>query len=227
MTKTVAGRIVGIVAVSWGSFLFGADNATTEEQAESTRIAYRVTGGTVELHFSASMLDALGWKIVSKASEARNDLEGGIVLPINKSSTFRLDTSDGVFDRIIGGSVTTFGALLIEDADNASRIVLGNFGIGVDEAGRWSVTSATGGTHEFVAFEVPSVVIDFTANAARLNLVGELIIAEEWAQQLGRPDLARIEVGVVRIFADMAPADQVEGPPEPDDPPMQGSRGTS
>ncbi|MCH9033129.1 MAG: hypothetical protein IID42_01330 [Planctomycetes bacterium] len=227
MTKTVAGRIVGIVAVSWGSFLFGADNATTEEQAESTRIAYRVTGGTVELHFSASMLDALGWKIVSKASEARNDLEGGIVLPINKSSTFRLDTSDGVFDRIIGGSVTTFGALLIEDADNASRIVIGNFGIGVDEAGRWSVTSATGGTLEFVAFEVPSVVIDFTANAARLNLVGELIIAEEWAQRIGRPELARIEVGVVRIFADMAPADQVEGPPGPDDPTAQGNRGTS
>ncbi|MCH8149684.1 MAG: hypothetical protein IH987_17135, partial [Planctomycetes bacterium] len=227
MTKTGVGRIVGIVAVSWGAAFAGADNSAKEERAESMQVAYRVTGGTVELHFDASMLHALGWKIVSKASEARNDLEGAIVLPINENATFQLDTAGGVFDRIIGGSVTTFGAMLIEDADNASRFVLGNFGIHVDKGGRWLVTSATGAASEFVVFEVPSQVIDFRANAARLNLVGELIIAEEWAKQIGRPELARIEVGVVRIFADMARADQVVGPPEPDDSPPQGSRGPS
>lgn len=227
MTKRVSSGIVGVFVVSLCSVLFAASDGLSKEQPQSSTTIFRATGGTIELRFDVPLLDGLGWKIVTKATEAQSDLEGGVVLPIDESSTIEIAMSDGVFDRITGGSVKTFGALLIEDVDNASRFVLGNFGVGVDKSGRWSVSSAIGGASEHIVFDIPSVVIDFTGHAARLKIIGELTIAEQWANRLGRPEIAGIELGSVRILANVASAVEIDGSPGSEEPPSPGSRGPS
>jgi len=199
MRKTM---ITGLICVALGlccSDAIGAGHGTIDEQSQSPGHAYRAMDGTMTLHFDVPTLDALGWKIVTKASRIDSDLEGALELAVNEESGLTITVANGVFDRIENATIRSFGALLLESDNNSNRIALGNFGIHVDETGRWVVTNSIGGVEDQIVFDLSTVVIDVPRAMNSMMLAGELSVAPEWAESVDRPDTANIIVGAIRL----------------------------
>ena len=164
--------------------------------------------GAAWIEFNHSTLKELGWSFTAAGKKHENLVSDGVKLTIEPSSDLQFELARGVPDGTIRGSVHTSGALLLTGLGD--RAIVGNLAVGVDANGVWKVTSNLSWQDDpRVVFELPSVMTDFSASERNLRLVGELSVAESWANELGFPGAAGVLIGVMTVDAGLRPSDGI------------------
>ena len=181
-------------------------SAPSPETPAELHDGYVVSGGTVTLTFDTQTLENLSLRFVSHGEIEGSPLGDQVTFGVEESSTLSVERVDGAFYEISGGVALTQGALLIDKP--GGRAVIGNLAIGVNSDGVYTVASRLDeqGVSE-VVFELMTVLIDFSAGARQLSLIGELSIVDSWAWTLGMPDAGGAVIGSVALEANVVPTD--------------------
>ncbi len=191
--------VVGVAVVTMRA---GAGSAGL---AADQRHIYTAHGGTAWIVFDQWTLKELGWNVTTVGKKYQDHVGDELTFTVQPSSTLQVETVKGVHEGTVSGTARTTGALLLTGLGD--RVVIGNLAIGVGASGVWTVTSNLGGQDDRrVVFELPSVMTDFSAAQQNLRLVGELSVAESWANELGFPGTAGIVIGVMTVDASLRPS---------------------
>ena len=200
-------RLIGI-AVVW-SVVDPSGGMPREEPtvAEGGR-SYVVSEGSLAFFLDEQALARLGLAFVAQGEQESNGSRTYFAFEVQQTSTLELRTFKGRLDRIVAGQLTTCGALLLDRP--GERHVIGNLSI---EAGLDGVLTVNNTLHDRetppeAVFELTSVMVQFNAAERRLQVVGELSIAESWARGVGTPEATGLTVGQAQIDLTLAPADK-------------------
>ncbi|MBU0718389.1 MAG: hypothetical protein KJ749_09090, partial [Planctomycetes bacterium] len=175
---------------------------------------YVVQGGTARFEFDREGLASLGLAFVARGAVEERADGGEVSFNIEPSSTLTLATAKGALHKVLGGTIQTSGAFLV-DKPSGPRVVIGNLAISVDRAGEYTVKSTLDEElGEYVAFELTEVMLDFVPLTQEVQITGGLFVREAWALEAGIPQAGGVEVGVLRIAGQAIPAETVVAPAE-------------
>ena len=173
-----------------------------------------VQDGVITLSLDASWLEAWGVCLVARGhigDAGGEDVSRPLTFSIEPGATLAAETRGGRFDRLVGGSLDTLGAVLVDKS--GERNVIGNLALVVHADQVMTIDSTLGdGGSVLSAFRLESVMIDFLPRHGVLSITGDLLITEAWAAAMDRPDLARLAVGFVEVEAGVIPFGKVHAP---------------
>jgi len=209
---TIRSCVIPIVAglaltgVAWTPSV--TDSAKAATQSSQRQIA---RNGTATFDFDPDALAALGFRFIASSQVDDAPTEHRVVFGVAPASTLEMETQDGGYTRILGGSLQTYGALLLDKPGD--RVVIGNLALRPDADGVLTVVSTLDEREGFSpAFELTSVMIDFHKAAQDLLLMGELAISDAWALALDIPNAAGTAIGTVVIEASLGVVDEKASP---------------
>ncbi len=199
--KWIARAVIGAVLTA------GLSARAVPEPAQAADAAlprYAVQGGTIAFDFDLAVLDAVGLGIYAHGHLDEVSGAPRIAFGIEPSSTLTVEADRGAYAGIVGGVLRTRGAFLLDKP--GEHAVMGNLAIEVDSRGAFVVRSTLGGADaSHIAFELDSVLLDFSAQERSLWLIGELSIARTWAPKLETPGAVGAVIGTIVIEAHMVP----------------------
>jgi hypothetical protein len=199
--KWIARAVVGAVLTAGLSTRAAPE---TVQATDSELPRYIAQGGTVTYDFDLAVLDTLGLGFYAHGQLDEVSGAPRIAFGIEPSSTLAVEADRGVYAGIVGGVLRTHGAFMLDKPGEAA--VIGNLALEVDSRGAFVVQSTLGGANaSHTAFELDSVMLDFSAQERSLWLIGELSIARKWAPKLEIPRAAGVVIGTIVIDAYMAP----------------------
>ena len=178
---------------------------TTESAPQGDRCAadrgssYFVSEGTVELFFDEWGLTELELAFTSQG-DLQNDGQGTyFLLEVQPWSALDFQTFRNQFGGLIGGSLSTCGALLLDRP--GERMVIGNLSIEAGGDGVIRVMNQLHGRESWddPVLEMTSVMMQFNRLGRRFEMVGELSVTDSLARKLGKPESAGLIVGRARI----------------------------
>jgi hypothetical protein len=177
------------------------------------------TDATVTLALDEALLDDLGMRVVQTRSTAEAPgraqiMEGDLhSFRAAGQAGFTFRTDNGGFAGFEAGTVTIpfEGGLALSTWDPRTEAALPpaflyDFSVEIDPARQEIARIVTHGPDVRVPLEVRSTSFRFTWTTGELALVmGDMLVTEEWARALGRPDLAGQYVGAFDLAVDSRP----------------------
>lgn len=171
--------------------------ARPSEPTRATTHAYQIVGGSAWLEFDRATLKEVGWEVYPSGKSGSSVVDPAL-FTVEPSSDLRVLAVGERAVETVTGRVETRGALLILGL--GQRVVVGNFSIGPDAQGRWTLRSTLEPLDSYtVPFELSALMTEFSAAGRTLRAVGELSITAQWAKQLDVPDLRGVVVGTVTL----------------------------
>jgi len=158
--------------------------------------------GNTRIAFEAGRLDELGLTIIAVGGEEDGQAVTALTLPIAVTSDLVIADEDGVFLGFSSGQVLHAQGVIVSDRQRAQA--LGDFAVrprNIGTAQRFIIEDAarSGG-----GLEVGTAKIGFDRIARKLLIESaDVAISAEFAEAMGRPQLAGEVIGSLRINADL------------------------
>ena len=193
-TRWVRGIMVASLASAWLALPVSAQDSGSVVQS-----------GTARFAFDLGWLQAEGVELATRSGIPVADGGATASFNVDTSSSLQLVPTTAASYELADGAIRLYGALRL--AGGAKPVVIGNLHVAPHGLDRWHVVD--GLLEEDMpreAFTVEAVAVDYLAGASSLVVVGELRLAADLADRLGRPDLADQTAGVIHINATTAPA---------------------
>lgn len=160
---------------------------------------WKIVGGNTSISFLEPLMNDLGigLKGLRSTAEATHPGENGVGFEILERSTFTFETERGVFRGFVGGGLQHTGGFTIGNAKTGRTE---GFEIVANGKMRELGLTLLGSNGSRVKMVLANVGIRFDRLARRILIPdADLLISPEWAQAMGRPDLADQLVGTISI----------------------------
>ncbi|MHC4695848.1 MAG: hypothetical protein ACYTFA_03785 [Planctomycetota bacterium] len=209
-TTCVAAMIAALVAT-------GTVCTDAAKAAGAAQSGYTVTRGSLSIEFDHRALDTLDWRFIPAGEFQGVSSDDQFTCPVDALSTLRIGVIEDRFDGVIGATLQTRGAVLLDTA--GALVPIGYLAAEVDADGIWQVTSSLHkGTDEPVPFELFTVAVEFRPESHELRLAGELTLTDSWAQLLDMPEASGTVIGRLLVDAQLELKEIPGGDDEPLEP---------
>ena len=187
----------GALSLSWVILqVFVVDPTVAAKPPRARALAART--GTLVFDFDRAALDRLGLNFIADGNLEEIPDGNRATFAVEESSTLRVVTQDGVFQRFAPGVLPARGAFLVTRPGH--RRVIGDLALTADDQGVWTIRATLDSqVRHFRVFDLSTAMVDFDAAAGRLGLIAELTITTEWAEALAAPEAAGAVVGALWV----------------------------
>ncbi len=162
-----------------------------------------IDGGTVEIELNTQLLSRFGILTVAHHQAQTDNIESEkLTFPISDVATFVARFQYNHPNIEWRGTITSRGAVAF--ASHGVRYTLGNFGVGANESGHWSVTSMLEPAAVRRAFVLGDTRVDFSRESASFELDAQLYFSQEMLDQLQLPAFAGQSIGRIHVHATLS-----------------------